>query len=172
MKKKYNNIEKTIDSKYKISLNDFVNKYLKTNGDFSYLRHKDLKSLNSPFVVTVSYDYVNDNIEYLLSGYILLVNDRFNNIGCYINPKMLTKACCYDEIENKIKKSSPLKEFKDLGIIKNCMLQLNEIEPIIQILEDNQKIYKLYEIKEQLETEIVLQQVGVFEPKVLKYYQI
>lgn len=172
MKKKYNNIEKTIDSKYKISLNDFVNKYLKTNGDFSYLRHKDLKSLKSPFVVTVSYDYVNNNIEYLLSGYILLINDRFNNVGCYINPEMLTRACFYDEIENKIKKSSPLKEFKDLEIIKNCMLQLNKIEPVIQILKDNQKTYKLYEIKEQLENEIILQQIGVFESKVLKYSHI
>ena len=102
-KKNLSHFDKIKDT---IKMEDFVIRYL---NDGVYvecykLTHKQLKSFDNPYVVTVSYEFAETNIELILSNKILLVSDRFGNIAPYINPLELKRLESLDLIEEEIKK--------------------------------------------------------------------
>ncbi len=127
------NLEKFDKIKDTIKMEDFVVHYL--NDDVLIrcrkLTHKDLKSFNNPYVVTVSYEFASTNIELVLTNKIILVVDRLGHIAPYINP-------------------NELKKIKSLGIIdeqiaKLKKIRINQLSKLISLWSEMQML--LYERK-------------------------
>ena len=173
MGRKYKNIEK-VD--YIISMTDFIARYLYDDVNFSSvpmnmetylsnnvkkLTHHILKDFKNPYIISVSFDYADDNPELAYEGYLLFVKDNKNNLGCYVNPLRLKQAASYYEIKKRLKgaKLTDLEQLKDyLG----DYLELDKIDPILQILKDNHKLNRLKVVKETLDKENQFQEKGVF----------
>ena len=152
MKKK--NLSRFDKIKDTIKMEDFVIRYL---NDEVYvecykLTYKQLKSFDNPYVVTVSYEFAETNIELILSNKILLVSDRFGNIAPYINPLELKKLESLDLIEEEIKKIkkiriNQLSKLVNLwGQMQILLYQKDQIEGTINILEEINRSSKINEL--------------------------
>ena len=127
-----------------IRMEEFITLYL-NDGNFiecKNLTHKELKSFNIPYVICVSYDFVDANKELVLNGKIILVRDRNNNIAPYINPIELKKINSLEAIGEQIKnlKKQRIKYTSKLVELWNKLQMLSyqqqEISDTIAILEE------------------------------------
>lgn len=146
-------------------MNQFFSNYLEVNDDFSNCMHKDLKKIKSPFIVPISYDYANSNFEMVLNGRILCVSDKFNNIGFYVNPNYLKEVIKYEDLTFELDKRL-FKSLRELKLLVDILEKLESIDLTIEILKANHQYGKLTLIKEHLDTETQLRQVGVFDQSV------
>ena len=145
MKKK--NLSRFDKIKDTIKMEEFVIRYL---NDGVYvecykLTHKQLKSFDNPYVVTVSYEFAEANIELILSNKILLVSDRFGNIAPYINPLELKRLESLDLIEEEIKKIKKIR-INLWGQMQILLYQKDQIEGTINILEEINRSSKINEL--------------------------
>ena len=132
--------------KYKdtIRMDVFISSYL-NDGNFiecKNLTHKELKTFDIPYVINVSYDFVNANREMVLNGKIILVRDKNNNIAPYISPIELRKLndleninAQIDDLQNQMIKCS-LESIDLLSKLQMLLHQQHEIMDTIDILEE------------------------------------
>ena len=80
-----------------ISINDFVNKYLRIKGNFKKFRHFELKNLNCPYVIGVANELADNDPELVTDKkYLLIVIDANGNRGTYLNPVLAHEFFEYD----------------------------------------------------------------------------
>ena len=146
-KKKMDNIETEKEEKkqyskkdirkyreYAISMEEFLNKYLKINTSkmcAKALTHKDLKILTeeNPLVVGIYNGYV--DIDEIIRKDYLIVYDHFGDIGSYLNPDKLRDLTKLDIVS------------KQYEIVKKSSVNL---------LKDLDKLYKEYcSVKDELD---------------------
>ena len=141
MKKNLGNFDKYKDT---IRMDTFVSLYL-NDGNFiecKNLTHKELKMFDIPYVISVSYDFVEANKELVLNGKIILVRDRSNNLAPYINPIELRKLNNLKNIEEQINnlKKQRIKYTSKLvelwSKLQMLLYQQQEISDTITILEE------------------------------------
>ena len=150
-KKNLNIFDKKKDT---ISITDFVTYYLNDGQiiDCHKLTHRDLKSFNNPYVLTVSYEFASTNRELILTNKIILVTDRYNNIAPYVNPNELRKLEKLDTIDEQIKilKKVRLDQLSKLiGLWSQMQVLLYEkkqIEMTINLLEEINNLSKIDEL--------------------------
>ena len=141
------NLEKFDKTKDTIKMEDFVIHYL--NDDVLIkcrkLTHKDLKSFNNPYVVTVSYEFASANMELILTNKIILVIDRLGHVAPYINPNELKKIQNLDVVDEQIAKLKKVRinQLKKLISLWSDMQMLlyekRSIEATISLLEEIKK---------------------------------
>ena len=141
MKKNLGNFDKYKDT---IRMDTFVSLYL-NDGNFiecKNLTHKELKMFDIPYVINVSYDFVEANKELVLNGKIILVRDRSNNLVPYINPIELRKLNNLKNIEEQINnlKKQRIKYTSKLvelwSKLQMLLYQQQEISDTITILKE------------------------------------
>ena len=93
-----------------ISIDRFVKEYLGYDMDCATLYHSGLKELKLDYVIGISNDFANDNVEYVKKGYLLLVLDARGNRGTYMNPIYIKKYLEKDDIVEKYKMFTKLQE--------------------------------------------------------------
>lgn len=141
------NLEKFDKIKDTIKMEDFVIHYL--NDDVLIkcrkLTHKDLKSFNNPYVVTVSYEFASANMELIFSNKIILVVDRFGHVAPYINPNELKKIQSLDAVDDQIAKLKKVRinqRTRLMSLWSEMQMLLYEkrsIETTIKLLEEVKK---------------------------------
>ena len=149
-----NNLEKLDRSKHAIKMEDFVTNYLNDGILLKCRRltHKDLKSFNNPYVLSVSYEFASSNVELILTNKIILVADCYGNIAPYINPKELKRIQNLDNIDEQIKKLKKLRINQLTHLMKlwsDMQLLLFEkkiIEDTISLLEEINKKSKIEQL--------------------------
>ena len=149
-----NNLEKLDRNKNAIKMENFVTNYLNDGVLIKCRRltHKDLKSFNNPYVVTVSYEFASSNIELVLTNKIILVIDCYGHIAPYINPKELKRIQnlgCIDEQILKLKKVKINQLSKLISLWSEMQLLLFErkvIEDTISLLEEINKKSKVEQL--------------------------
>ena len=137
-----------------ISITDFVTYYLNDGMmiDCKKMTHRDLKSFNNPYVVTVSYEFAATNRELILTNKIILVADRYNNIAPYVNPNELRNLEKLESIDEQIKllKKVRLDQLSKLiGLWSQMQVLLYEkkqIELTINLLEEINNQSKIDEL--------------------------
>ncbi len=137
-----------------ISISDFVTFYLNDGITINCqkLTHRDLKSFNNPYVVTVSYEFASTNRELILTNKIILVTDRYNNIAPYVNPDELRKLEKLEAIDEQIKilKKVRLDQLSKLISLWSKMQVLlyekRQIELTIDLLDEINKSSKIDEL--------------------------
>ena len=152
MKKK--NLSRFDKVKDMIRMEEFVIQYLNDGVyvDCHKLTHKQLKSFNNPYVVAVSYEFVDANIELVLTNKILLVSDHHGNIAPYINPQELRRLKNLGSIEDQITelKKVRINQLSKLvslwGQMQVLLYEKNQIEGTIEILEEVNRSLKADEL--------------------------
>ncbi len=137
-----------------VSITDFVTHYLNDGKliDCKKLTHRDLKSFNNPYVVTVSYEFAATNRELILVNKIILVIDRYNNIAPYVNPDELRKLEKLNSINEQIKelkkvRINQLSKLIDLwGPMQILLYEKRQIELILNLLQEINNQSKIYEL--------------------------
>ena len=137
-----------------VSITDFVTHYLNDGKliDCKKLTHRDLKSFNNPYVVTVSYEFAATNRELILVNKIILVADRYNNIAPYVNPDELRKLEKLNSINEQIKelkkvRINQLAKLIDLwGPMQILLYEKRQIELILNLLQEINNQSKIYEL--------------------------
>ncbi len=152
MKKK--NLSRFDKVKDTMRMEDFVIQYLNDGVyvDCYKLTHKQLKSFNNPYVVAVSYEFADANIELILTNKILLVSDRYGNIAPYINPRELKRLETLGSIEDQITelkkvRINQLSKLVNLwGQMQILLYEKDQIEGTIGILEEINRSSKVDEL--------------------------
>lgn len=137
-----------------VSITDFVTHYLNDGKliDCKKLTHRDLKSFNNPYVVTVSYEFAATNRELILVNKIILVTDRYNNIAPYVNPDELRKLEKLNSINEQIKELKKVrinqlsKLIDSWGPMQILLYEKRQIELTLNLLQEINNQSKIYEL--------------------------
>lgn len=116
---------------YAISMEEFLNKYLKINISepcAKILTHRDLKylTIDNPLVVGIYNGYV--DIDEIIKKDYLIVYDHFGDIGSYLNPDKLRDLTKLKFVSNEynIVKKSRVNLLKDLNELYQTYCSIKE----------------------------------------------
>lgn len=92
--------KKTIRDLEKISLTKFLSSYYGIdNPNISLLTHKDIDAFNIEGLKKVPFDIV--NVDDIKRGDVILVTDRYNNVGAYLRPSFEKRQQFENVISNR-----------------------------------------------------------------------
>ena len=147
--------ESPFDKEEAISIDKFVNDYLGYEMNCSTLYHSGLRELGLEYVVGISNDFANDNVEYVKRGFILLVIDARGKRGTYLNPEYVKKYFEKDDIVEEYKIFSRLQEIelsKLNAFYTKYMLakaKFDDINTFLDVLRESRSVRKLERIKKE-----------------------
>ena len=108
-----------------ISINDFVNEYLNIKGNYTKLRHFELKNMNCPYVIGVSNEFADLNPAFVKQKkYLVIVIDHNGNRGTYVNPVLVHEYFNYDYKEAKNELKQTLVGFENIDEFFNNFIRV------------------------------------------------
>lgn len=142
-------------TKDSISIGQFVSQYLEINVDCTNLKHKGLKSFDSPFVIGVSNSYADKNPELVKKGFLLLVLDCKKNKGTYINPIALRSLLDKELVEDELRELQKIRthNFEEMNDFFQKYMEVaqmqEQLERFYGIMKELRKESSLEKIKRQ-----------------------
>jgi len=135
-----------------ITIDEYVNKYLRIKGNFRKLRHFELKNMNCPYIIGIKNEYADNNPKFVTEHkYLLIVIDSNGKRGTYINPILAREYINYDykEAEHAMKQRHEGLEQLD-EFLSNFIRIKNEYDAykmFFNVLKENKKITKFKKIE-------------------------
>ena len=133
-----------------ISINDFINEYLKIKGDYTKFRHYELRNMDCPYVIGVANEYADNNPDFVKKKkYLLIVIDRNGNRGTYVNPVIAHEFFDYDYEEAEKIINNPEHEHVDefISELRRIKAEYKAYQEFFNILRETKKITKFKKIE-------------------------